>query len=128
MSSLANFVKRFEKIYFTNGEDSKEKWMIMTASFRRAFKKDLKLSYFTEVKASSKYFYISGHMKHKNGTWIYFSTPDVRYEATGKRWYDDILYHKAKDENDYSGGINHYCKLAELLSKANELARNEKAE
>ena len=75
MNSLESFTKRFDRIYFDYSEDGAEKFNIMAASFKRAFRKDVKLSNFTEAKASSKYFYISGHMKHKNGTWIYFSTP-----------------------------------------------------
>ena len=125
MSSLGNFVKRFKNVYFESSCNDTPAWIAFSSSFKRALKKDFKSSEFVEMKGHVGHFYLDGFLKHINGKWIYFCFPDVRFMASGKKWYNDILYREAKDEKDYNGGVNHYCTLADLLTKADELARAE---
>ena len=85
----------------------------------KAFSRDLKKALkkaggdeFKLVKFSRGHFYCSGFFESKKGTYIYFSTGDVRF--LGDRWYKRFLVRKAKNVEDYTGGINHEDSLQNL--------------
>lgn len=126
MNSLESLVKKYKNVCFESSCYNTPEFLKLAASLKRALKKDIQKSNFILLNASAGHFYISGFITHKNGIYIYFSIGDVRWDITGKRWYDDILYRTAKDEKDYHGGANHYCKLGELFEKADMLAEQEK--
>lgn len=48
----------------------------------------------------------------KNKLYYYISISDVRWWKND--WADKILYRTMKDEKDWTGGSNHFCKLTEL--------------
>lgn len=52
------------------------------------------------------HFYVSGFIK-KNDKYVYFSIPDVR----GYEDWSRVLIRTAKNEKDYTGGMNNYTSL-----------------
>ncbi len=95
------------------------------AAFAKDFQKEIKKATEPQYKLvtySRGHFYISGFLKSKDtGKFIYFSISDVR--AFSNEWYNQILVRTAKDEKDYTGGINNFTSLENLLIACNKLAR-----
>ena len=60
-----------------------------------------------------------GYLKDKNDKFVYFNSGDFRYN--GRNIFDHILIRTAKSETDYTGGMNHYCKLEDIGSEAKHL-------
>ena len=60
------------------------------------------------------HFCVSGFITNKDtGKVACFNISDVRYFQNS--WFSNVLYRTAKDVQDYSGGINHFAKLPDLL-------------
>jgi hypothetical protein len=53
------------------------------------------------------YYHAYGFFKSKTGKTYFISLDDVRYNDSFK----DILIREARDNKDYTGGLNRYCKL-----------------
>ena len=61
------------------------------------------------VSYNKGYFYISGFVYNcLTEKYMYFSVGDVRYE---KNWKNRILVREAKNEKDYTGGVNQWTSL-----------------
>lgn len=81
--------------------------------FKRALQNDLGLDYSVEV--SIGHFYISGFVKRiSTEQFVYFCVEDLRDDDNG---FKSVLYRTAKDNKDYSGGSNNFCRLDELNMK-----------
>jgi hypothetical protein len=64
----------------------------------------------------SLHFAFSGFIKNKlTGKYVYFSSSDVRFWKNA--WYDNLLIRTAKDEKDFTGGRNDWCKLPDISKK-----------
>ena len=68
------------------------------------------------IKFSVGHFYISGFIEKLDGTFVYFSTSDVRHFPG--EWYHHILYRSAKSLTDCTGGSNHFTSLDKLVEAA----------
>lgn len=65
----------------------------------------------------SLHFSFSGFIKNlETGKYVYFSCSDVR--SFPDDWYYNLLIRTAKDERDFTGGMNRFIKLPSLISQA----------
>lgn len=86
-------------------------------SFARKFKNDFqkqldkidaKITFY-----NTGHFYVSGFFRfNESGTCYYFSISDVRFFNDKK-----LLYRTAKDEKDFTGGMNQYVNLSDNMAK-----------
>lgn len=94
-------------------EISEEKDFIrMSAELKKNIMKSLP-NHMYLVKYSRGYFYSSGFVKNlETNKYAYFSLPDTRFD---NEWHNNILVRKAKNDEDYIGGINYFCKINDLI-------------
>lgn len=96
------------------------------AQFAKNFKAEVK----TQLEAnglrlyswSKGHFYCAGFAE-KDGKFVFFSIPDVRYFVNG--WYDDILIRTAKSPKDYRGGANNSTTLEQFGVNVAKLIQKE---
>ena len=125
MSSLENFIKKYKNVRFESSSFETPVFAKFASSFRRALRKDVKESPFEVVRLSKGHFEMSGFLRHKEtGKFIYLSLPDVRW-AIGGTWYDHVLYRLAKDDRDFTGGLNNFAPLSKLLASATKLVERD---
>jgi len=67
---------------------------------------------------SRGHFYVSGFI-NQGERFVYFSVSDVRHFFND--WYYHILVRTAKNEKDYTGGVNHYATLPYFGKAVSEL-------
>ena len=95
------------------------------ASFSKEIKQYIKGEIGTRfelVKWSRGHFYFSSFVQNKETEkYAYFSCSDVR--AFADEWFNNLLVRTAKNEKDYTGGKNNFCKLTELTEKIERLTR-----
>jgi len=96
------------------------------AQFARDFKKYIKrFANDTDIKYQlinfdRGHFHCSGFIKNRiTQKFAYFSISDVRYFPN--EWFDHILVRTAKNETDYTGGSNTYCRLDQLNKSVDQL-------
>lgn len=62
---------------------------------------------------SAGHFYISGLLYNPfENKHVYISTSDVRFFRD--EWYNHLLIRTAKNEKDFTGGANRYCRFYDL--------------
>lgn len=89
---------------------------ICTKEFN-TFVKDLKhhikknLPQATKLTKWSKGHFIASGFIEKNNKFVYFSIFDVR---CGSRWFENVLIRTAKNDKDYTGGVNNFIHLADF--------------
>ena len=71
------------------------------------------------VNVGRNHYCFSAFIKSAENKCVYVSISDVRFFTN--EWYSNILIRKAKNEQDYYGGLNHRTTLKELEMKAMEL-------
>lgn len=59
---------------------------------------------------SATYCASSGFITDGKGKFVYYSIGDYRWED----WKHGVLIRTAKNEKDYTGGMNHYCELKDI--------------
>ena len=93
------------------------------ASFAEAFKSHLKSELgkdFDIVKFNCGHFYVSSFFRNRsNGKMAYMSVSDVRFSKD--EWNSRVLVRTAKDDVDYSGGSNCFCRLSGLPETLHKL-------
>ena len=113
-------IEKWLNYSFSSGVTTGEDFNIFFREIKKFIKKNLP-SEIELVKMDKNHYYFSGFLKNKkNGKYIYFSVSDVRFFKDD--WYYNVLVRTAKDENDYTGGCNNYCKITELGEKALQLS------
>jgi len=102
-------------IMFQSSSGSTEQF----ASFVKDFKKYL----FTKKNRLTfhvGHFYISGFYHNmESDQYAYFNIPDVRFFRD--EWFNHVLYRTAENDKDYTGGVNRYCRLENLLTNLESL-------
>lgn len=63
------------------------------------------------------HYYISGFFRTKNNECYYFSQSDLRHFN-----FEKLMYRTAKDEKDYTGGMNRYIEIKNNM--VNEMILN----
>lgn len=91
---------------------------------KNALKKDALAMGFTDVTLTKGHYYLSGFL-NRDDQYVYYSFSVERGETPTYLDKNDcmhaFLYRTAKDDKDFSGGANHFCRLSELLVKTKEL-------
>ena len=92
------------------------------ASFARKCKTALKkecVAHGLELKKFSKgHFEVSAFLKAPTGKMCYLHIGDMR---DGARAFGRVLYRTARDQRDFSGGMNHFAPLANVVEKVAQL-------
>lgn len=92
------------------------------ASFARKSKNALKkecATYGLELKKFSKgHFEVSAFLQASSGKMCYLHIGDMR---DGVRAFERVLYRTARDERDFSGGMNHFAPFANVVEEAAQL-------
>lgn len=65
-----------------------------------------------EIDVRKEYYYLYATVKSVDGKFVYISISDIRYWQD--EWATSILIRTMKDENDHSGGPNHYTNISRL--------------
>ena len=124
MSKLSKFINSYYNHTFDEewGYNSKD-----YTSFQTKYKnvlKEIGESCGIELSNFNKgYYEFSCVMKSKYTNQLYYvSICDVRHWKNG--WADHVLYRTMKDDKDWTGGPNHYCKLEDLGYSLNQLDKN----
>ena len=98
-----------------------ENWGVTTSKQYRDFESDYKnvlkemckeLGFELKDFSKNHYNFSAVLQNKKNKLCYYISISDVRWWKN--EWADKILYRTMKDEKDWTGGSNHFCKLTEL--------------
>lgn len=90
---------------FQTSSGQTPEFIAFARAFKSELKKELESNGATDVQFSTGHFYLSGFYTVGKQAW-YFSISDVRFFREEK-----ILYRKADNYKDYSGGINLYTKI-----------------
>ena len=108
--NLAQIIKTWKNHTFSTGMTTGEDFKLFAKDFREFVKSALpenaKL-----VEYNTGHYYVSGFIE-KNGKYIYFSIPDVRFFPN--EWMNNILIRTAKNPRDYYGGANNYTTIWEF--------------
>ncbi len=110
-------LKEFEEWSFSSGVVAGDDFEAFAKMYRKFIKQNIPENA-RLVKFNRGHYYISGFIK-RNNKYIYFSTDDVRYHKNG--WAENILIRTAKNEQDYTGGTNHFCNLENFKDMCNEI-------
>lgn len=117
--SLGLRIKKWLDYPFESSSGLTKEFSLFSKDFKKYLKEKIKDS-FDLVNWSRGHFGISGFLKNKkNNKLVYFSCSDVRHFPNS--WYENLLIRTAKNEKDYTGGSNDYCKFPNIKEKAIEL-------
>jgi len=114
---IPNSLKGFKNWEFSSGGITGEDFKIFAREFKTFIKKNLPEEA-EIVNFSRGHYFLSGFIK-KNGKFVYFSIPDVRFFKN--EWVNNILIRVAKSDKDYIGGNNNYTNLENFKEAVNKL-------
>ena len=117
VKELGFFVNHCFSLGPTTGRDFK----IFAEHFERELKNQISPDYIISYKSVGHY-YLCGFIKSKEGKFVYFSIPDVRFFP--EEWHTNILIRTAEHEKDWIGGCNHYTSLEEFKASIDKLFQN----
>lgn len=80
-------------------------------TLRQTINKIKKLFSNDNVFLKINYHYLSGFILLDNGQYIYVSSNDERINP---KWENNMLFRTAKDNKDYSGGMNYFFDINEI--------------
>jgi len=108
---------KFFKTY--KGSDLSPEFVDMCKGLYKKLKRRLGKGYILFFNVCFYYFYAFVHNKETK-KWCYISCSDTRYF---KNWKEDILIRKCKDDKDFYGSSNDFCKLDNLHEKIVKLLK-----
>ena len=106
---------KFCKSY--KGKDLSPEFVDMCKDLYKKLRRQLGEGYVVLFNACFYDFYTFVYNK-ETGKWCYVSCPDVRHF---KDWKENILVRKCKDDKDFSGGGNNFCKFDDLHKRIAKL-------
>jgi len=106
---------KFCKSY--KGKDLPPEFIDVGKDLYKKLKRQLGKSYVISFNVCFYYFNAFVYNR-ETGKWCYVSCPDVRHF---KDWKENILVRKCKDDKDFSGGSNNFCKFDDLHVKIAKL-------
>jgi len=105
--------KWYDKEIEDCGVTTSEEYRTFQNDYKNVLKEMCKEIGFELKDFSKKHYNFSAVFQNKkNKLNYYISISDVRWWKND--WADNILYRTMKDEKDWTGGSNHFCKLPEL--------------
>lgn len=117
--NMTNLQKMYEGMEFISTCGKSKQCEQFGKDLKKALQNDLGAEYNVEI--SIGHFYISGFIS-KNGKYVYFNVEDLR--DNGEE-FSHILYRTAKNNKDYTGGTNRFCKLNKLAENIISLIKKE---
>jgi hypothetical protein len=121
-------MKRLEdwrQVSFQSSTGKTEEFKAFARMFRARIKKEAGRFGLSLADFNTGHFYASGFLKNeRTGNYVYFSTDDVRGSS---RWYTDILVRSAKNEKDYTGGINQSASIPKFGEACARIAEGGRA-
>ena len=105
-------LKKYLNYEFSTGCTTGEDYKIFERKYINYLKSLCKEVNWELVKVLKGHYEFSAFIKNKENKYIYLSISDVRYLPN--EWFTHILIRTAKNEEDYTGGRNQYCKLETL--------------
>ena len=88
-------------------------WVQFVRDFRSDLKGMLKGSEWTLYKLSNGHYELYGFLYNEHlDKWMYFSISDVRFFQD--EWANSVLIRTAKNDKDYTGGMNCYTKFKNI--------------
>lgn len=98
---------------FSTGISTGEEYLRFQKEAKTELKKMLSASGFEIFKFLPNHYEFSCIVrKLEEERYYYISISDVR--MFGDKWWNNVLYRAMKDEKDYGGEQNHYCKWEEI--------------
>lgn len=114
-----NLVFKWKGTRFVSSTVKTEQFKSFAKDFKKAIVKELP-PYMKAVNWNTGHFYLSGFFKNLNtDAFVYFSISDVRFFQDS--WITEVLIRTAEGEKDYSGGVNRYTDITNLVKKAVEI-------
>ena len=104
LTKLAEIKQEGSDTFGTGGHNTSQ-FNAFYRVFRQLFTQELVKLKAENIKFHKGHFYLSGFFS-VDGKWFYFSMSDVRYFPE-----NDLLVRTAKDDKDYTGGLNTYHKI-----------------
>jgi len=86
--------------------------------------KKIKLYGFRLIKLKGNYCECSGFITDDKGHFCYFNSGDYRHKKN--KIFNDVLIRSVKNEKDFSGGPNRFCRLYEIGATANRIIKLQK--
>lgn len=110
MKKTNNLISNWENVEFESSSGKTMQFKKFAREFKAVIKEQVEQN-FNIVKCTMGHFEISGFLQHKQdpSKYIYFNTSDVR--SCNQEWLHNILIRTAKNDKDYSGGVNHYTNI-----------------
>ena len=105
---------------FSSGGTTGEDFIIFARKFKQYIKSQLPKN--DEIVNFSRGHYILSGFIKRGEKFVYFSISDVRF--FGNSWSNDILIRTAKDENDYTGGVNNSTSLEGFKKNVDALLKS----
>lgn len=105
---IPSTLRPFINHVFSSGPYAGKDFQSFNTKFKNAIKKLLPQGY-SIYSWNKGHYYCSAVIQTDNGTYIYMSIPDVRWDSYG--WIRDILYRTMKHDKDWTGGQNHRTSL-----------------
>ncbi len=114
-------MKKWLNHEFSSGPYTGEDFKQFNRDFRTTLKRKIK-PYPLEIRNWNRgHYYLSGFLyNQETEKYVYFSISDVRPKAN----LNNILIRTAKNEKDYTGGMNNFVTLEEIGEAANRLTTN----
>ena len=104
----------------TSHENHSDAWTQFVRDFRSDVKKMIKGTGWEVDRISGNYFYLSGFLYNESmNRWVYISISDVRFWQD--EWHDKVLIRTAKNNKDYTGGVNQYTAFSDLVKKLDNI-------
>lgn len=102
------------------GTDETDEMKQFFRDFRSDLKKILKDTNFKIYQMKKNYYDVSCIISSLDETkFIYLSLGDMRFNFN--HWFEQVLVRTMKNPQDYSGGMNHYCSVVEILETIESL-------
>ena len=122
MTALETFVKKNPVVCIPDdGAYESEGFRKFAWDFLMALRKDAKAEGFEVVKLTRGHYDFSGFLKRRE-RYVYFSYGVKRgglpTDLNSSDHRDQMMFREVDSENDYTGGINHYCKPAQFVQMA----------
>lgn len=113
-----HYIEKWAKCNFMSSSLRTPEFSRFANDFKKTMTEQLAGTGMEIVSFGIGHFCISGFVRKEN-KYIYFSISDVRYAKND--WLNNVLFRTAKNDHDFKGGRNRFCKLLECGEKFDEL-------
>ena len=118
MNFMEEIVSSYEGVTFVPPCADTSDFGDFARHLRTALKKECAKYGLTLKKFNRGYFEISAFLQAPSGKLCYLHISDVRDEESA---FERVLYRAARDEHDFTGGMNHFAPFATVVAKAAQL-------